>query len=299
MLPKQYQEQLQHLLESKKQIVILAPHVDDELIGCSALFDANKVSLVVYFNELSTQRRKEAIALARSQYKQPYEVLFVDFDSIREDDKVYTFNQVFEKTLPEIENTVLVVPSIKDQHVHHKEINRFARPMPYEKWFYSVDMNHKPQLLSKEQRERKLEALLTAYPSQKQLFENDAKYHLFESILPSDLNTSITVRTQFEGVHCYPAAPEGVEFLRYPHRHVFHVEINVEVFHMDRDIEFILFKREIEALIKHRGKQLNFKSCEMIATELSTYVITKYEGRACKVTVSEDGENGATVEYTC
>ena len=64
----------------------------------------------------------------------------------------------------------------------------------------------------------------------------------------------IFVTFQKEGIHRYPDAPEGVEFLRHPHRHMFHFRVEIEVFHDDRDIEFILFKRELEALYSNHDE---------------------------------------------
>ena len=55
----------------------------------------------------------------------------------------------------------------------------------------------------------------------------------------------IWVTYQKEGIHRYPDAPNGVEFLRYPQRHMFHFKGQIDVFHDDRDIEFILFMREL------------------------------------------------------
>lgn len=105
-----------------------------------------------------------------------------------------------------------------------------------------------------------------------------------------------------EGVHCYPAALTDptlaeVSFLGYPHRHMFHVRIDVEVFHDDRDIEFILFKRELEGLYESGAMNLDAKSCEMISDELADYVLHKYPGRRIKISVSEDQENGSYAEY--
>ena len=62
-------------------------------------------------------------------------------------------------------------------------------------------------------------------------------------------DTWIYVTFQQEGIHKYPAAltdPKlaDVSFLGYPHRHMFHFKVHLEVFHDDRDVEFILFKRE-------------------------------------------------------
>ena len=107
----------------------------------------------------------------------------------------------------------------------------------------------------------------------------------------------IWVTFQKEGIHKYPDAPEGVEFLKYPHRHIFHFKVELEVFHDDRDVEFILFKRELEKLFADGTLQLDYKSCEMIADDLAYYINNKYPERDLIITVSEDGENGATCYY--
>ena len=108
---------------------------------------------------------------------------------------------------------------------------------------------------------------------------------------------SIYVTFQKEGIHQYPDAPEGVEFLKHPHRHLFKFRVEIEVYHNDREIEFILFKRELENLYNAGALQLNSKSCEMIAEELIGFIKNKYSNRNITVEVSEDGENGAIL--TC
>ena len=110
-----------------------------------------------------------------------------------------------------------------------------------------------------------------------------------------------------EGIHKYPAAltdPKlatgdeyDVSFLGYPHRHTFHFKVQIQVFHQDRDIEFIQFKRWLENLYKEDTIQLDYKSCEMICDELAEAINEQYPARAITITVSEDGENGATIEY--
>lgn len=111
------------------------------------------------------------------------------------------------------------------------------------------------------------------------------------------MKKTIWITFQREGIHCYPAAAdlEGVEFLQYPHRHMFHFRVEMEVFHDDRDIEFILLKRELEQLFNAGVMQLDYKSCEMVAVELIEYIQKEYPNRWTSVSVSEDHENGATV----
>ena len=113
-----------------------------------------------------------------------------------------------------------------------------------------------------------------------------------------DAKKQIYVTFQKEGIHQYPGAPEGVEFLQYPHSHMFHFRVDIEVFHMDRDIEFILFKRELESLYNQEGvMSLDYKSCEMIARDLAKYIQTKYPNRALSISVAEDNENGCRLTW--
>ena len=107
----------------------------------------------------------------------------------------------------------------------------------------------------------------------------------------------IWVTFQKEGIHQYPDAPEGVEFLKFPHRHIFHFKVELEVFHDDRDVEFILFKRQLEKLYVSEALTLLHKSCEMLSDELALTIQTLYPGRDLIITISEDNENGSTCYY--
>lgn len=107
----------------------------------------------------------------------------------------------------------------------------------------------------------------------------------------------IWVTFEKEGIHRYPQAATDpaladVSFLAHPHRHVFKFRVEITVEHDDRDIEFILLKRELEALFSDGILQLDYKSCEMIALDLYTYLNEKYPNRDIQIEVSEDGENG-------
>jgi len=142
----------------------------------------------------------------------------------------------------------------------------------------------------------------------------------------------IWVTFQMEGIHKYPAAltdptlatgdEYDVSFLGYPHRHIFHFRVWIDVFHNDRDIEFIQFKRWLLSLYTPSGSlgynlpdravsnnqdrtglasthrlELDYKSCEMIADELYTCVADRYPGRSVWIEVAEDGENGCLIKY--
>lgn len=107
----------------------------------------------------------------------------------------------------------------------------------------------------------------------------------------------IWITFQKEGIHKYPDAPAGVEFLAFPHRHMFHFRVELEVFHDDRDVEFILLKRELEQLYNTGTLQLDYKSCEMMADDLYTYINVNYPDRDIVIEISEDGENGTRAYY--
>lgn len=128
-----------------------------------------------------------------------------------------------------------------------------------------------------------------------------------KQISKMNANRWIWVTFQKEGIHKYPAAltdpalatgdEYDVSFLGYPHRHIFHFRVAVKVTHNDRDIEFIQFKRWLENLYKDDVIQLDYKSCEMMSDDLFDQIVAKYPGRDIKIEISEDGENGAMVEY--
>jgi hypothetical protein len=126
-------------------------------------------------------------------------------------------------------------------------------------------------------------------------------------MVQDEIKRSIWVTFRKEGIHKYPAALDDpklatgdwddVSFLGYPHRHIFHFKVQIEVFHDDRDIEFIQFKRWMERLYSDKTLVLDYKSCEMISDDLYDKIITKYPNRDVTIDVSEDGENGSTVFY--
>ena len=117
----------------------------------------------------------------------------------------------------------------------------------------------------------------------------------------------IWVTFRKEGIHKYPAALDDpklatgdeydVSFLGYPHRHIFHFKVAIEVFHDDRDIEFIQFKRWLEKMYAEGTLQLDYNSCEMISDDLYIQITKKYPGRKVEIDVSEDGENGSHAVY--
>ena len=110
--------------------------------------------------------------------------------------------------------------------------------------------------------------------------------------------TTIVINTSFEGLHRYDNAPEEVLYLRNLHRHIFHVNVEMEVFHDNRELEFIMVKHNLdrfvfETFVDSAGVQ----SCEQIGKSICRFLIEQYGERRIICTVLEDGENGGKVYY--
>ena len=119
--------------------------------------------------------------------------------------------------------------------------------------------------------------------------------------------TEVYCTVQIEATHNWPDCPfDEVDYLRVPHRHVFHIKAYAPVTHSDRDIEFIMLKHKIRDYLVNKYGNFSDEggmktvyythcvfgamSCEMLAEEL----ILKFNLTRCDV--SEDNENGAIVE---
>lgn len=113
------------------------------------------------------------------------------------------------------------------------------------------------------------------------------------------LGQTIFVQTNFVGFHRWKDAPEHLGYLRYPHRHIFYVTVEVAVSHGDRAIEFHEFKQHMQGCVGLVAQQMRIfspmeatstMSCEQIGEAIiklgDKYPITK-------VTVTEDNECGA------
>ena len=154
--------------------VILAPHIDDETIGCWTVIDAHRAKPagelhVVWFFDLDEERKLEAQRLAREYNLTPH------------------FGSFFLDDLKAINPKEVYVPAITDAHPHHKLINAHWRSKATH--FYSVDMP-RSKLLSSANQRWKREALSYYFSSQEALWASDAKYYLFEDISVSDIEAT-------------------------------------------------------------------------------------------------------------
>lgn len=155
-----------------ERVLIVAPHVDDELIGCySVLQDKNIEIDIIWCFDLTAERRMEAIRMAKEFSITPHFIEYFRETAIISVIENNNFDRVY-------------VPSIRDWHPEHKLVNRLTRL--HATHFYSVDMVN-GKVLSENDRRNKLSQLNTYFPSQKTLWENNGLYYLFESIHTSDI----------------------------------------------------------------------------------------------------------------
>ena len=112
------------------------------------------------------------------------------------------------------------------------------------------------------------------------------------------MTTRVFISLKVEGLHRWPDCNiQEVDYLANLHRHTFGITCWHEVNHDNRDIEFIQLKHQVEDWLRERCWKpvphclyFGAMSCEMIANELIK------EFGFNRVTVDEDGENGAEVE---
>ena len=161
---------------------ILAPHVDDELIGCFTRLQNRSIDHVIYFFELTPERKKEAKAAAEHFGFIP---IFARPDSMK-------------LVMDTVKDNTVLLPACTDSHPDHKYINRRFRNKFKRIEFYSVDLG--TCLQEKKTLEfvpenpycdtqRKRDLLNTLYPSQSELWKRDSSYWLFESIVGCDYST--------------------------------------------------------------------------------------------------------------
>jgi len=154
---------------NKKTKVIIAPHVDDEIIGAYSIISNpdNKIIIIYSDFDMTQERQNEMVNVKKK------------FDNIKAYLKAREIPQQF---LDENEYELYYPDPFHETHPHHKLIGNkgydlFQQGHPVN--FYSINMQA-PYIYNVSDPSEKKKVLDELYPSQKSLWEMDAKYYLFE-----------------------------------------------------------------------------------------------------------------------
>ena len=165
------------------EFVILAPHIDDETIGCFTLLKKGLVKSVYWFFDLEDYRIKEGDRVAdhfgfRPEYRLGFNALNgVLLNDIMSDVK---------------KDTVVLVPTSEEWHPHHKAIfglGKMLESYGLKVGYYSVYMNVEwVKMLPKPMQNEKKNALYKLFPSQREVFDSYGILYVFEGIvLPKEV----------------------------------------------------------------------------------------------------------------
>jgi hypothetical protein len=149
-----------------KDFIIIAPHPDDEIIGCyEKLIDKEIIPIIIYGPNTEQKRREEALKLK-------------DFTDI----KIQLFLSNIPSQFLNTENTFMVPDPIYESHPLHRFYGAMGENMArqgLDVMFYTTQMNA-PYIREVEDSGAKKSLMNTVYFGQSSLWEYDHKYFLFE-----------------------------------------------------------------------------------------------------------------------
>lgn len=155
--------------------IIVAPHPDDEMIGCWSVLGSREPTSVFYISPIFKSRRKEALNVKAGGLVK--DVTFIALHRL--------LSHIYKVAA---ENDRIFAPDFHwELHPLHKEVGSMVHAFCYCEglrfFSYSTNMNvpYLRELDWLEQRSKQ-EQLNVYYASQKDLWAFDARYYLFEGI---------------------------------------------------------------------------------------------------------------------
>ena len=162
-------EVLENVKEEKEpasDLVIVAPHPDDEIIGAyKYLIEPKARPVIIYSAELDAKRKESVLKLKENV-----------------DCKLQLFQMSMPAPFLQLSNRFLFPDPVYELHPTHRAWGFMGEQMArngFDVTFYSTNMNS-PYIHEVENPQEKRELLEKVYPDQKSLWDFDHKYFLFE-----------------------------------------------------------------------------------------------------------------------
>lgn len=151
----------------KQEIVIISPHFDDAEIGCYEIITNPLIKPIIIYMQYNDEKRKKESLKLKEQ-----------LSNIK--------IQLFQKSIPSIfldpKNILYFPDPIFEFHPEHRRWGHYGEELLRKGLnviFYNINMQA-PYIHEVKFPKEKKKLLDKIYPSQKDLWKNDAKYYLFE-----------------------------------------------------------------------------------------------------------------------
>lgn len=103
-------------LNEQDRVLIIAPHADDEWIGCSSIINRSRNVKIVYLNYTGSNNNYDNMIVRLNEIKKIVDYKKIDLEVI-ESDRIVSIRNIIDKYNP----SIICVPNIIDWHDEHRE----------------------------------------------------------------------------------------------------------------------------------------------------------------------------------
>lgn len=146
-------------------VIIVAPHADDEIIGCYEVLTKKGKPIIIYSGDMEAARRETVLKLKEHV-----------------DCKLQLFQMTVPQTFLKKENLFYIPDPYFEHHPKHREWGYIGETMArngFHVIFYNTNMTA-PYIHEVKEPDKKEDLLNKVYPDQSDLWKYEKKYVLFE-----------------------------------------------------------------------------------------------------------------------